>query len=1312
MSKQIIISFILLIMAALGYTTAQVKDYDFFENIKLNNKALQINSIVQDAQGLIWIGTEKGLYSFDGYSSQKHFSDEQEHRIQIHCALFLDNDRLCIGTDNGILVYNIKSDKYENEWTANFPTDLRSLSLADEKTLLLGALDGFYRYDIDSNHLQKFEVEQHEGLPHQAVYSTIKASNDSIYIGTYDGFCKFIPQTNSFEKIVLPPNPQKSNHFISSLIEDTQNSCIWIGTEGTLYKYCLDTGKATKTELISNVSIKSLALDKDNNLLLGTDNGLYIYNDRTKRLRNSIHDSRDPQSLANNSIWSIFVDRNKNVWLGTEYGISLSCNDNSFRFNPIFELTGMPDGNRFSSILKDSKGIFWFGGTNGLIKAANLSDKRKSAVWYRMDNPKHTLPNNRINNTYNDRDNNFWIATDGSINLYDYDKKEFINYTIMDSTRTYNSNWAYSIFEDNNGRLWIGTWFGGVFVVNKEKLLKRNGGTYIAEKSYNIKNGLQSNIVINTVYDPQGNVWVLMKAGLNKIEVATDNIKKITFEANEKINLLDCTSMICDKEGFVWLGGRNWIVKIDSKTERFEFIKLNDFEDFEILSLAEVGDRIWMTANEHILILDKKTEKIKMLNTSGNTFFTLYFDELSNMLYLGGVDGFSAISPDKIRVETYNNPIVLTALFINGKRYEPNVRYNEKSIRYLDRIKLKSKQNSLTFEFSDFIFSKEQQSQFMYRLENYDTDWTELDIKTNQINYSNLKYGNYQLIIKKQNEAGEESEALRTFSFIITPPWYYTTWAKLSYILLFVALIIWIINFFRVRSNLKIERIEREKSLELSNLKIDFFTDISHELKTPLSLIIAPISRLIAKTKNTEDKQLLETAQRNALKLNSLIHQMLDFKRKDYLFNSDLIVSRVEFVEFARTIFSVFQMNYKNQEFNFQFITNEEKIYLEIDALKMESVLNNLISNSCKYANNGATITLELKSRSAAELLDIIVSDTGIGIPSKEIPLIFERFYQSSKTIKSQKGTGIGLYLVKSYVELHKGSIDVSSEENVGTEFTISLPLTHTMPVEKELLQEAETTHSQPLVLIVEDIPEISELLSQILAPKYRCKIAKNGKEGLEKALQIQPDLILSDVTMPIMDGISMCKQIRTYKQLSTTPIILLTAKDDPNTELESINTKVDAFMSKPFDPDMLLSRINQLINKTKEIQEKVRIEKITESKITEDNLISSDEKFLSKITQIIEENVSNFDLNVSALSTISGVSSKQIYRKIVQLTSLSSVKYIKSIRMKKAAILLSQKKFSVAEVMYMVGYSDSSYFSKSFQSEFGKTPQEFMNDA
>ena len=1306
-----IILSLILIMLSLGNLNAQIKDYNFFENIKLDNKAFQVNCFVQDSLGLMWIGTEKGLYSFDGYSSQQHFLVEGEYKVQIHCAASLDSERLCLGTDNGILVYNVKYDKYEKIWKAQFPTDLRTLSVVDSATLLLGALDGFYRYDIKHDRLRKFEATHYEGLPHQAVYSIIKATNDSIYVGTYDGFCKFMPQTNSFTAIDLPLNPRKSNHFISSLLEDTQNKCIWIGTEGTLYKYSFDTRKAEKINLISDVSIKSLGLDKDNNLLLGTDNGLYIYNNQTKELHNSIHDSRDHQSLANNSIWSIFVDKNKNSWLGTEYGISLSCNDNSFRFNPIFELTGIPDGNRFSSILKDSKDTFWFGGTNGLIKALDWTSKKNNAVWYRMDNAIHPLPNNRINSIYEDRDNKLWIATDGSINLYDRAQKQFANYVVIDSTHTYNSNWAYSIFEDNKGNLWIGTWLGGVFVVDKSKLLNKNGGTYIAEKNYNLKDGLQSNFVISSVYDPQGNVWVLMyKAGLNKIEVDTDSIKRIV---PENTDLSDCTCMICDKDGFIWLGTQHEIVKINSRTEETKLIKLNDFNNLEILSFAEVNNRIWIVTSEDILILDKKTEKIRLLNTSGHSFFTLYFDEPTNKLYLGGVDGFSVILPDKIKAEDYNRPVIISALFINGKRYEPNnAKHGEKSIRYLDAIQLKSNQNNLSFEFSDFIFSKEQQSQFVYKLEDYDMGWTALDTKTNRINYSNLKYGDYRLIIKKQNEADDDSEIVKIFSLSIAPPWYYTTWAKILYLLLFVTLVVWIINFFRARNNLKIERIEREKSLELSNMKIEFFTDISHELKTPLSLIIAPVSRLLAKTKNTEDKKQLETVQRNASKLNSLIHQMLDFRRKDYLFNADLILSQVEFVEFARTIFSIHQNNYKSQELNFQFVTNEDKIYLELDALKMESVLNNLISNSCKYTNNGGTVALELKSQPEDGVLKIIVSDTGVGIPSKEIPLIFERFYQSSKTIKLQKGTGIGLYLVKSYVELHKGNIEVVSEEDAGTSLTISLPLAvgGASAENEELPQIENPNQSQQLILIVEDIPEISSLLSQILSPYYHCKIAQNGKEGLEKALQIRPDLILSDVMMPIMDGISMCKQIRMHKQFATTPIILLTAKDDSNTELESINTKVDAFMSKPFEPDVLLSRINQLINKTNEIQEKIRIEKITEPKLEEDT-VSQDEKFLSGITQIIEDNISNFNLNVNALSDISGISQKQIYRKTIQLTNLSPVKYIKSIRMKKAAMLLAQKKFSIAEVMYMVGYSSTSYFSKSFYSEFGKTPQEFMSD-
>lgn len=497
-------------------------------------------------------------------------------------------------------------------------------------------------------------------------------------------------------------------------------------------------------------------------------------------------------------------------------------------------------------------------------------------------------------------------------------------------------------------------------------------------------------------------------------------------------------------------------------------------------------------------------------------------------------------------------------------------------------------------------------------------------------------------------------------------------------------------------------------------------------------MIIAPISRMLPAIKNPQEKKQLEQVQHNAMKLNSLIHQGLDFNRVDSGNNALLILSQIELVSFVRGLFALYaEEKAREKQLTFDFHADREKIYIQMDAIKLESILDNLLSNAVKYTPEGGSITLRLEIPGEEKDVRISVSDTGIGVPRQDQPYIFQRFFQSPKTAGKKEGTGIGLYLVKTYTELHGGSVLLTSEENKGTTVTLNLPvgspeqmsvdvLSEPVASEQETaLVEAETAVSvsssaaeiaspeAPLILIVDDTPEIAEFIYQILHAKYRCRIAENGKTGMEMAMELSPDLIIADVMMPVMDGLEMVRRLKKHIPTSTIPIILLTAKNDKETELESIRLNIEAFIPKPFEPDILLSRVEQLLAAWEMHETKARIEALATPKEIE--AVSYDEKFLANIIHLIEEHISDSELNVNALCEWTGTNNKQMYRKMKQLTGMTPVEYIKSIRMKKAAMLLKQQKFTVAEVMYMVGFSNHSYFSKCFQAEFGVTPKQYV---
>ncbi|WP_372776453.1 two-component regulator propeller domain-containing protein [Mangrovibacterium sp.] len=1275
-----------------------------FENINLGPGASVISCFLQDNQGLIWIGSNRGLFSYDGYSVQQHFTFDEKSNTQIYCGVIAYSTLLYLGADNGVLIYNLLTDRYE-EAPVEFPTDVRSMVLQGD-ILWLGSLDGLFSYNLREQKLKYFDTNQYPGLPHKTVYSIIQSGNNRLYVGTYNGLCYYEPSHNSFQKIELPQNPKKNNQFINSLLEDSARNCIWIGMEGGLLKYNLKDGSVGRLEEFQDNSVKSLALDVRSHLLAGTDNGLYIYSE-AEPLQHVMHDSRNTSSLYNNIVWNIYSDRNQNIWLGTDYGVSLSRTNRTLQDVPIAEITGTGTGNQFYSLFKDSGNNYWFGGSNGIIRVNQTKGEWTNPVWYNTEDSEHPLPHGRIRHIYEDRDSNLWIATDGSINRYDYEAEQFIQYNILDSTGTYNTNWAYNMFEDTRGNLWIATCLGGIFVVDKQKLLAHKDNPYIADFNFSSANGLSGMFINQLVPDQEGNVWVLLyNNGIDKIDMQTRKVTK--FPLDEFTETTNPSYILCDHSGKIWVGLSEGVLRINPKDNKVDSVFFDTSSTNEVLSMMEAEGNIWVSTTDGFWLVDTQHLQARYLNLSDKRFLSLFYDTGDSRILMGEVDGIAITNPQIEAAQTAKRPIIATAFYVNSELTEPG----DRSIRYNHSIRLNYQQNNIAIDISDLPYSLEGKNKLVYRLEELDEDWNLLSSNNNRISYSNLAYGDYRLVVTRLDGNGKPSDQAYKVRITIDPPWHLTFWAKGVYVVFVLFLAGWTINFFRVRNHLRIERIEKEKVTEQSRMKMEFLTNMSHELKTPLSMIIGPISRLLPGIKDADEKHQLKQVQHNAIKLNSLIHQMLDFNRINNNTNSLLILSRIELVSFTRKLFNVFKEAEDEQEFTFRFETNVERIYLELDVIKWESILSNLLSNAVKYSAGGGVIALEISYDESDEALIMNVSDTGTGIPVKDLPYIFQRFFQSSKTAGTRKGTGIGLYLVKTYTELHGGKVTVVSEENVGTTFTIRLPVQQLKTVFTASEQAGKVglveinSSEKPLVLVVDDNREISDFVVQILKDKYHCLLAEDGETGLSLCLEQKPDLVISDVMMPGIGGLEMCHRIRKNVPTSTIPIILLTAKDDKETELESIQLNIDAFIPKPFETDILLSRVGQLIQRNQKLENKIRLKSIAEPKEIEAE--SQDEKFLSRITHIIEEHLADSDLNVNALCEISGVNNKQIYRKLKQLTGMTPVEYIRSVRMKKAAMLLQQQKFSVAEVMYMVGFSNHSYFSKCFKTEFSKTPVQY----
>lgn len=1238
--------------------------YMQLERIHDNTGSSIVSCFLQDPSGLIWFGSNAGLLSYDGYTTHSHFEYGSRNNVRIYCGTCV-GDCFYLGTDNGVLIYDYKTDNYL-ECDISFPPDVRCIARQDE-SLWFGTFSGLFRYDMNTKAISQF-TPQNSGLPHPVIYSVLSTSDGTLYVGTYNGLCRFNNERQDFERIDINSSNMRKNLFVNVLLEDTENRCLWIGTEGELIKYSLLSGEAKKIEIFPYNSIKSLAFDSKKNLLIGTDNGLYVFDRNTLHVTHYLHDSRNTASLPNDIVWGLFADTSANIWIGTDNGVSLAKNTKHYRFIPIWQLTDNGEGNRFYSILCDSKGDYWAGGTNGLLHLSNLDEREPQVRWFKM-NANHPLSHNRIRHIYEDSEGKLWIATDGSVERYDERNGQFVHYFITDSTYTYNANWAYYLFEDKSRNLWICTCLGGLFRISKQNLERSHSGHCVADRNYTSADGLKSMFINQMVQDRNGNIWIMMyNNGIQKLNPSTDEFT--AFVTSGDLQKPNPDYLMADKEGTIWIGYHNCILKVDPETDRTETISLYESPDCGILSMEEVEDNIWVSTTEGLWTIHKKENKALRLRIADRLFTCIYYDDKGRQVILGGNDGIGICSPSIVNEPSQETtPVRLTDIYVNNLPFKP-----AESIRYSREIKLRHTENNLILEFSDLPYSQVERKSFAYMLEGLDTKWHLENGHSNRIVYNNLPYGDYSLAVK-DIESGEETENL--LSIIILPPWYYTVWAKICYVFLGGLLIVWTVNFFLVKNRLRLERIEKKQILEQSRRKINFMSNISHDLKNPISMIITPVSKLMIDIKDLRQKEMLESVYRNAMSLNSIIHKLLDFNRIDNKEDSFLITSRIELVSRVRNIYINYSETDVEKRHEWKFTSDTDRIYMNMDAVKFDSIINNLLSNAWKYTPEGGNISVNIHYDKDKGTISIVISDTGVGIPKNEIPYIFQRFFQSSRTKYIQEGTGIGLYLVKTYTELHHGTVSVTSEDGEGTSFSLSFPVDK--DINRPQIESVQTKDAdKPVLLIVDDNAEMRDMIGNILSGKYRCLSASNGKEALSVVQEHMPDLIISDFMMPVMNGIEMSDMLKNNLATATIPIILLTAKDDRETQRESLQSKIDAFMAKPFDAELLLYKVEQLLENKAAYEAKARVDIISTPKEPEDT-VSQDEKFLAGITQLVEDHISDSGLNVNSLSCLSGIGSKQIYRKLKLLTGMSPVEYIKSVRMKKAAMLLKQKKFSIA---------------------------------
>lgn len=1208
---------------------------------------LQTRCISQDSDGKIWFGTDKQLYSFDGYEIEK-LSDEGN--LIINC-IHIDGDRILFGSNKGLHIYDAIEGIVFNTNVIN-NTKVEAIVECNGQ-IYVGTDDGAYI------------ILENEGLSYNAncfytgpVYSMV-SDGDFLLLGSADGIKSYSIIDKKVE-MLLP----HSTNITSCIYPEEEN--IWIGVPGYLVRF----SRSDKSiEYIHMTMPKCIHKDKEGRILIGTDRGLHRYDPVSKEIK-IIHKS---------IVWNFYTDKDMNLWMASDNGLLMMRQESVFE-NILSDLA-IEDG-VYDKIHIDSKGRLWLGGLSGLVLMENYDEDVASLRRYNSETLSSFIPHDKIRNIReNPSTGEVFLATDAGCQVYTESSGRFRAKLRVDRHRTF----YYDILADGD-TFWMGT-FSGLYRINQQNEIL---------ESYTLNEGLSDNDIPYISKDWQGNIWILTRD--QKIHILSVDQKKIIRKDFDNISKPFASCMISDDDGNIWIGISNKVIKgYGTEDSDIKTISLNASESVETYSMTDIGESIIACTSEGIFLIKKNDMSIQNLNTH-KVYVCAAYDKEKNKILFSGPEGVDAISKDDLSGLYSKNAgrTAITRIIVNGS-YE---------IPYIERkqmnLKLPHNQNNIRIYISDFKYSGATSPKFSYSLTGNRTNWQET-VSSNSIMLHDMKPGNYTLHISAAEDMRTNATELK---IKIRQPWYSSTPMIIFYILLIMMIILLINHVFSMKQNLALQKQQQDSIIEQSKYKEDFFISVAHEFKTPLSLIIAPLSKLIREASNQNDLYTLQLAQDNAIKLNALIHKTLDYYNEDKGVVNSLIATEVEFVEFARSIFSSYKENYKEHEFIFS--SSQPEIMCYLDIVKMETTINNLLSNACKYTPDGGSIIMSLEKLHNSDEIIIKVSDTGIGIPEEELPFVFQRYFESSRSKNGNyDSTGVGLSIIKRYVEMHKGNVTVDSD-NIGTTFTLMIPcLSENASILKSSKSAAPADNNKPLVVIVDDNIQICKFIESVLSDKYRCVSSHNGKSGLKLCNDLMPDLIISDVMMPVMDGLEMCQKIREIAPLSSIPIILLTAKGDSATEKASISLNIEAFIAKPFDISTLTGRVDQLVGNKRRMEQSLRYEMISNPQKTDE--LSQDEKYFKKVTQLIEENLDDTDFNVSKLCSLGDFNEKQLYRKLKQFTGMSVVEYIRSIRLKKAAILLQNGKFTVSEVMYTVGFSNASYFSRAFQAAYGKTPSEYM---
>ncbi len=1327
---------------------AQTLRYQF-SHVDINQGLLnnQVNCIFKDSSGFMWIGTVSGLNRYDGYQFKSFQHDARDTSSLTENTIEKiqpgPGGQLWLFTRNGIDIFDPATSRFDHH-----PEKiLQSLGIPGNaiRNILRDQQYFFFLHPSNGIYITSNSSPTRHLLHRENDTTTIASNKISDMVADKKGNYWIIHSNGVLEKIdgqnwqVTKRNRQlqRSDSSSFTLCADNEGDIWLFEDKADNGAWCYETATDKWTHIhqnsgglaLNNNIVRGIVPGNPGEVWIGTDHGgINILHKFRHTVQYIEHIPDDNRSISQNSITTLYRDNTGIIWIGTyKKGLNF-YHENMVKF-PLYQFqsynrNSLPfdDVNRF---VEDAKGNLWIGTNGGGLIYYDRNNNTFRQYKHDPANPS-SISGNVIVSLCIDHKGQLWAGTYFG-GLDRFTGNGFVHYkNIPGDPSSISDNSVWEIMEDSRQQLWIGTLAGGLNTLNPS-----------TGKFHRMDDIFKSRYVAALLEDKKGNIWIGGSEGLTMYNPAKGTVSRFTSNP-AKEGTLSHNNVVCifeDTHSNIWIGTRDGLDMYLPKSGLFQtYRQVDGLPNNTILNILE--------DNRQTLWLSTPNGLSNMYTTHGTSGYHFKnYDESDGLqgkefnenaalktsrgeLIFGGGNGFNLFYPDNILLNRNIPPVVLTELQVFNQRIEPGQQLQgriilEKTMPQTTAITLRHDQNMFSISFASLNYFHPEKNRYAYMLEGFNKNWLYTDSTQRVATFTNLDPGEYIFRVKASNNDGIWNDTGTALHIRILPPFWKTWPAFVLYILLIAGALLLARRIILERERLKFRVAEQmreaERMHELDSMKIRFFTNVSHEFRTPLSLIITPLERLIGQGSDQPLKGQLQLMQRNARRLLNLVNQLLDFRKME-VEQIKLHPSEGDIAAYIKELTWSFSDLSEKKHIQLHYSSNVQSLYMLYDSDKIEKILFNLLSNAFKFTPEDGKIAVDLQHDAENSVLQIAVRDTGIGIPLEKQEHIFGRFFQHDVpgSVMNQ-GSGIGLSITKEFVKLHGGSIQVDSAPEMGSCFTVTLPVQTAAAIPGAIITEVSTRAIQvpatpapaaknlPQILLVEDNEDFRFYLKDNLGQYFHIIEAENGLVAWKLLAQLQPQVIVSDIAMPEMDGLELCRKIRQSVRTSHLPIVLLTARAEDAQQLEALETGATDYVTKPFNFEMLLSKIRNIIAQQQSLKKTFR--EHFDAHPSEVAVSSADEQFIRQAVEIVEKNISDPDFSVEDLSRALFMSRVSAYKKILAITGKPPLEFIRSIRLKRAAQLLEKSQLTVAEVAYEVGFNNPKYFTRYFKMEFNELP-------